>query len=64
MEKGHYWCYKEITNYENMYKTYSDFEFLLKKLKYIVMLDKKDDIGGDITYLPKAERPRMDKWYK
>lgn len=45
MKKCHYWCYKEITNYENAYNTFSEFNGLMKKLKYHLLLDKFDDVG-------------------
>ena len=41
----HYWCYKEITSYDNAYRTYAEFDALLKKIGTKLMLDKYDDIG-------------------
>jgi hypothetical protein len=45
MQKYHYWCYKEITSFDNIYKTYADFDSALKKMNVILLLDKYDDIG-------------------
>ena len=41
-----------------------DEGFFLRTFPHVFTCKDFNDRGGDITFLPKEDRPRMDMWYK